>query len=239
MDYSGMFQCVSLLCHDQTVLTVFKGPLLMQAVLSPIVGRLSDVLDRKYLAAVPPLIAFVGAVVSAKATSMAMLIAGGILIGTTLATISIVQSIPSEVLPLKYRPIAQGLCGMGGTVGGLIGALGAGALTNMGPSGWRWIFWLQAIFHGLTSLGLFFFYWPPKNIEYPNMTFSDYVWAIDPIGSLLFIAGSTLTLLGMDWGSGGAYAWSNPHVVAPLTLGLVMLVGFGIYGKFLTPGSSS
>lgn len=91
----------------------------MQAVLSPIVGRLSDLTNRKYLAAVPPLIAFAGAVMSAKATSMTMLIVGGILIGTTLATISIVQAIPSEVLPLKYRPIAQGLCGMGGTVGGL------------------------------------------------------------------------------------------------------------------------
>ncbi len=96
-----------------------QGPLLMQAVLSPIVGRLSDVLDRKMLATVPPLLAFVGAVISAKATSMTVLIVGGILIGTTLSTISIVQAIPSEILPLKYRPIAQGLAGMGGTVGGL------------------------------------------------------------------------------------------------------------------------
>jgi hypothetical protein len=100
----------------------------------------------------------------------------------------------------------------------------------MGTGGWRWIFWLQAIFHGLTSLGLFFFYWPPKNIEYPNMSFKDYVWACDPFGSLLFISGATLTLLAMDW-AGGAYGWSNPHVVAPLTLGLLLLVGFGIYGK--------
>jgi MFS family permease len=91
----------------------------MQSVLSPLVGRLSDILDRKYLAAVPPLIAFVGAVISAKATDMNMLIGGGILIGTTLSTISIIQAIPSEILPLKYRPLAQGLAGMGGTVGGL------------------------------------------------------------------------------------------------------------------------
>lgn len=69
----------------------------MQAVLSPIIGRLSDVVDRKYLAAIPPLVAFAGAVVSAKATSMNMLIGGGILIGTTLSTISIVQAIPSEI----------------------------------------------------------------------------------------------------------------------------------------------
>lgn len=91
----------------------------MQSVLSPIVGRLSDVLDRKYLAAIPPLIAFIGAVVSAKATSMAMLIGGGILIGTTLSTIAIVQTIPSEVLPMKYRALANGFAFLGGAIGGL------------------------------------------------------------------------------------------------------------------------
>jgi MFS family permease len=91
----------------------------MQSVLSPIVGRLSDVLNRKYLAAIPPLIAFVGAVISAKATSMNDLIGGGILIGTTLSTIAIVQAIPSEILPLKYRAVANGFAFIGGVLGGL------------------------------------------------------------------------------------------------------------------------
>lgn len=91
----------------------------MQSVLSPTVGRLSDVLNRKYLAALPPLIAFAGAVISAKATSMSMLIGGGILIGTTLPTIAIVQAIPSEILPLKYRALANGFAYLGGSVGGL------------------------------------------------------------------------------------------------------------------------
>jgi hypothetical protein len=50
---------------------------------------------------------------------MTMLIGGGILIGTTLATVSIVQSIPSEVLPLKYRAIANGFAGAAGTLGGV------------------------------------------------------------------------------------------------------------------------
>ncbi|KAH8882155.1 hypothetical protein GQ53DRAFT_831740 [Thozetella sp. PMI_491] len=48
---------------------IIQDPLLMQSVLSPIVGRLSDVLDRKYLSTVPPLIAVTGSVLSAKATS--------------------------------------------------------------------------------------------------------------------------------------------------------------------------
>ncbi|KAI1767967.1 MFS general substrate transporter [Hypoxylon sp. FL1150] len=208
---------------------VIQGPLLMQSVLSPIVGRLSDVLDRKYLAAVPPLIAFVGSVVSAKATSMSMLIGGGILIGATLATVSIVQAIPSEILPLKFRALANGFAFVGGAIGGLIGTLGAGAVTNVDSGGWRYIFWMQAAFHGITSIGLFCFYWPPKqSIEYPKMSIRDYVWACDPIGSALFVGGATLLLLAFDW-AGGAYAWSSPHVAVPLSLGLVMIVGFAAY----------
>jgi MFS family permease len=91
----------------------------MQSVLSPIVGRLSDVLDRKYLAIVPTVISFVGAIVSAKATSMSILIGGGILVGCTLSTISIVQAIPAEVLPLKFRALANGFAFLGGAFGGL------------------------------------------------------------------------------------------------------------------------
>jgi MFS family permease len=91
----------------------------MQSVLSPLVGRLSDVLDRKLFAAIPPLIAFGGSVICAKATSMSMLIGGGILIGVTLSTISIVQSIPSEILPLKYRALANGFAYIGGAMGSL------------------------------------------------------------------------------------------------------------------------
>ena len=115
---------------------IIQGPLLMQSVLSPIVGRLSDVLDRKYMASIPPLIAFVGAVISAKAQSMTVLIIGGILIGVTLSTIAIVQAIPSEVLPLKYRALANGFAFLAGAVGGLVGGLGAGGLTNRNPGGW-------------------------------------------------------------------------------------------------------
>jgi len=91
----------------------------MQSALSPIIGRLSDVVDRKYLASIPPLIAFAGAVVSARAQSMTTLIGGGILIGVTLSTISIIQAIPSEVLPMKYRALANGFAFVAGSLGGL------------------------------------------------------------------------------------------------------------------------
>lgn len=205
-----------------------QGPLLMQSVLSPIVGRLSDVLDRKWMATVPPLIAFVGAVISAKATSIDMLIGGGILIGVTLSTISIVQAIPSEVLPLKYRPLANGFAFLGGAFGGLVGGLGAGGVTNVSASGWRDIFWIQAGLHLATALGLFVFYNPPRRSDYPKMSLWGYIWSCDPIGSLLFISSATILLLSLDWAA-GAYPWHDLHVAVPLGLVCGLLVAFGLY----------
>ncbi|KXT16323.1 hypothetical protein AC579_3747 [Pseudocercospora musae] len=207
---------------------IIQGPLLMQSVLSPFVGRLSDVLDRKSLAAGPPFIAFAGAVISAKATSMSMLVGGGILIGTTLSTVAIIQAIPSEVLPLKYRALSNGLAFVGGALGGLAGGLGAGALTNGNPGGWRRIFWIQAGFHLATSAGFLLFYWPKQKFDQPRMSWKQYVWAIDPIGSGLFISSATLMLLALDW-AGGTYSWSDPHVAAPLGIGLGLLVLFCLY----------
>ncbi|KAF1938363.1 MFS general substrate transporter [Clathrospora elynae] len=207
---------------------IIQGPLLMQSVLSPLVGRLSDVLDRKLFATIPPLIACVGAIICAKATSMSMLIGGGILIGTTLATISIVQSIPSEILPLKYRALANGFAGVAGVLGGTVGSLAAGAVTNLSFSGWRYIFWIQVALHGITSLGLFAFYWPKKRTEYPRMSFKQWTWACDPIGSLLLVAAATLMLLALNW-AGGAYRWSSPHVCANLAVGILLLISFCLY----------
>ena len=102
-------------------------------------------------------------------------------------------------------------------------------MTNANPGGWRWIFWIQAIFHGATALGFLLFYWPPQNREFPKMSLREYIWTCDPIGSVLFIAGAALTLLGLNW-AGGAYPWSDAHVVAPLTIGLVSLAVFCVYG---------
>ncbi|KAL1642260.1 hypothetical protein SLS58_005600 [Diplodia intermedia] len=208
---------------------IIQGPLLMQAALSPIVGRLSDILDRKYLASIPPLIAFVGSVICAKATSMNMLIGGSILVGVTLSTIAIVQSIPSEILPLKYRAVANGIAFLGGASAGIIGQLSAGAYSNMSASGWRYIFWTQGAFHLTSALGFLSFYWPPRHSDFPRMKLTEYIWACDPIGSVLFIGSSTTILLALDWAA-GTYPWSDAHVVGPLVIGCVLLVTFCLYG---------
>jgi hypothetical protein len=61
-----------------------------------------------------------------------------------------------------------------------------------------------------------------------RMTVKQILWAIDPIGSLLFVVAATLLLLALDW-AGGAYAWSDVHVAAPLGVGFAFLILFCLY----------
>ena len=110
-----------------------------------------------------------------------------------------------------------------------VGALGAGGVTNLNPSGWRNIFWMQAAFHLASTAGLLIFYSPPRHSDYPKMSLREYIWACDPIGTVTFVFSATLLLLALDW-AGGSYAWADPHVAAPLALGLVLLVAFAGYG---------
>lgn len=110
--------------------------------------------------------------------------------------------------------------------------MGAGGVTNQNPGGWRDIFWMQAAFHGATSIGLLLFYHPNRGSDYGKMPWKSCLWACDPIGSLFFIISATLLLLALDW-AGGAYSWSDAHVAAPLGIGLGFLLLFGLYGTRL------
>jgi MFS family permease len=110
-----------------------------------------------------------------------------------------------------------------------VGSLGAGSLTNTGTEGWRNVFWVQAALHGVLVLMLLFLYYPPKRSDYPKMKPLEYVWSLDPVGCLLFVSGSTLVILALDW-TGGTYPWSNAHIGAPLGVGIALLIGFGLYG---------
>ncbi|KAF2474092.1 MFS general substrate transporter [Lindgomyces ingoldianus] len=207
---------------------IIQGPLLMQSIFSPTVGRLSDVLDRKYMSSIPPLFAFAGAVISAKAQNMSMLIGGSILIGITLSTAPIIHAIQAEVLPLKYRAVANAFSFIGASVGSIAGGLGAGALTSRSADGWRGVFWIQAALHAVTALGFLLFYWPTPHPDYPKMSLKELAWECDPFGSFFFISSSALLLLAFDW-AGGTYHWKDPHVAAPLGLGCALMVCFILY----------
>jgi hypothetical protein len=60
------------------------------------------------------------------------------------------------------------------------------------------------------------------------MSIGEYIWACDPIGSGIFVAGTTLLLLALDW-AGTTYPWKDAHIFAPLVIGGVLLIVFCLY----------
>lgn len=111
-----------------------------------------------------------------------------------------------------------------------IGGLASGSLTNKNIHGWRNTYWLQAALQITTSILFAVSYFPKKKSDYERLKFTEYLWAIDPIGTFFFIAGTTLILLGFDWAP-DTYPYSDAHVAAPLGVGFFLLVLFGLYGK--------
>ena len=92
------------------------------------------------------------------------------------------------------------------------------------------MFWMQTALHGLVAVTLFAFYWPGPNMTARDMTWGTILWKCDPIGNVLYIAGSTGCLLALNWSS-GLYEWSEPRVYATLVVGILLLIAFGVYGQ--------
>jgi predicted MFS family arabinose efflux permease len=78
---------------------------LVEAVVSPIISSASDTFQiRKELLVVPSIIAFIGAAIAPGATSLSRVIVAQTLIGFGFSTVALAYSVPSEILPRKWRP---------------------------------------------------------------------------------------------------------------------------------------
>lgn len=110
----------------------------------------------------------------------------------------------------------------------IVGSLGAGAGTNVNSSGWWYIFWMQAAFLGTTSPAPLLLATKERQIFSHDRL--GMCLGLRPIGSRIFIAGATLMLLALDW-AGSTHAWSDIHVASTLSVGLILLTIFSLYGK--------
>lgn len=82
---------------------------------------------------------------------------------------------------------------------------------------------------GATAVCIFLGYRPSKrHTRYDHLSFARKIKALDFPGASLFAAGLTLFLVGLNLG-GGLFRWTNKKVLATLIVGIVLLVGFGVY----------
>ena len=78
---------------------------LVQAVLSPTFASIADIYQiRKSLLLCSVVVAFVGAAIAPGSGSIFRLIGAQVMIGFGLSSVALGYSIPSEVLPRRWRP---------------------------------------------------------------------------------------------------------------------------------------
>lgn len=84
-------------------------------------------------------------------------------------------------------------------------------------------------FWGLTAIGLFIGYRPPKrHTRFDHLSFWQKLGRLDLPGTGLLTAGLTLFLTGLNLG-GGIFTWSSAPVLATLVVGIVVMIAFGLY----------
>ncbi|KAH8669106.1 putative siderophore iron transporter [Xylariales sp. PMI_506] len=204
---------------------------LMQAVISPLVSSASDTFQaRKLLLVGTSTISFVGAAIAPGSTDLYRLIGATILIGVGFSSVGLAFAVPSEILPRKWRPMSQAVMNIAACLGAVAGPLVIGAFTEKDEvNGWKKFYWVQMALWGVTAIGIFFGYRPPKrHTRLDHLSFWQKLTHLDLPGFGLLTAGLTLFLVALNLG-GGLFSWTNARVLSLLIIGLATLIGFGIY----------
>ncbi|KAJ5647716.1 siderophore iron transporter [Penicillium lividum] len=218
-----LFGASSLSVWPSSIVNIFT------TVLTPPVSQAADYWGRKWFLAVLMSFGFAGSLVIGRATSISMVIGGFCLVGLSFGSQSLIFAVVSEVLPRKHRPIAQGTANTGAGLAAVIALLMGGTLLRQGDLEKYRVYWYVIAALYLASVVLcIFFYNPPPFPAQSDLTTREKLKRIDWFGIAVFSSGLSLFCVALSW-SNNPYSWSDPHVLGPFIIGIVLLVIFVVY----------
>jgi MFS family permease len=200
--------------------------LLTTCSLQPSFGKVYTYFDVKYTYLFALLLFEVGSIICAAATSSPMFIVGRAVAGAGAAALfSGGMTIIGYSVPLRKRPIyiaaLSSMFGIASVVGPILG----GALTD--KASWRWCFWINLPFGGVSLAVVFFFFANPER-QYSHIPFKARMKEVDLIGATFLICAIVSLLLALQWG-GQTYPWKNSKVWGTLLgFGLIIIVFIAI-----------
>ncbi|TVY85828.1 Efflux pump, partial [Lachnellula willkommii] len=199
--------------------------------LQPLWGALADRFGKKWFIVAGGLCGIVGNVVAATAQNIETVIGGQALNGVGSSLFLLVVPASMEIVTAKTRPYAQACTGFFNSSMAIIGLVAAGCFAKLSVNGWRWVFYFDAIFFGISGLLILIFYNPPPTYLHRESNIMSRFKGIDYIGILLLLLGVVGLVTSLTWG-GNAYPWDSSRVLAMLILGVVFLIAFGLYETF-------
>ncbi|ROT39089.1 MFS general substrate transporter [Sodiomyces alkalinus F11] len=199
------------------------------------VGRLSDIFGRRYYFIGGALLAVIGSIICATATSIPALIGGNVFLGVASATQLSFHFVVGELLPMKYRYVGNGLMYFFAVAGSGVGPSVAYAFIDRHPSvGWRGVYWFLLAINALGLALWTLFYFPPtfqkKHQSDGEDKSSIWYWVrqFDYVGTFLACAGLVVFLLGLSWG-GAVYPWASAATISTIVIGFLTLVAFVLW----------
>ncbi|KAH8832958.1 major facilitator superfamily domain-containing protein [Flagelloscypha sp. PMI_526] len=193
----------------------------------PLSGNLADIFGRRLTMLLSVALFALGSALSGSAKTMEWLIAartvqgiggGGIL--------NLSDIIISDLVPLSERGTYQGLKSLIWGLSSAIGPVIGGSFAE--KASWRWLFYLNLPVSGIA----FGFVLTCLRVRTPPGSIASKLQAVDWIGNLIIIAGTTLCNVGLAW-AGTRYAWSDAHVLGPLVVGMVLIVLFLVHQRYI------
>lgn len=196
------------------------------AAVQPLYGQLADIFGRRWNMLGAVAIFALGSGICGGATSSDMLIAGRAVQGIGAGGLNmLIDVIICDLVPLRERGMYVGLLFMIVTVGSACGPVVGGAIVD--NTSWRWVFYFNLPFCGL-ALAVF---WTFLRTAFKNeASLAAKLKRIDYIGNAIIMGATVAMLFAVTYG-GTRYAWSSPHTLVPLILGLLGVVLFALFER--------
>ncbi|KAF7315420.1 MFS domain-containing protein [Mycena indigotica] len=208
---------------------VGSGYALSSTAFMPLSGSLADALGRKPVMLISIGFFALGSALAGASQNMSMMIAartvqgiggGGIL---TLSEILV-----ADLVPLSERGIYVGLIAIVWATASLLGPAIGGALASASGNAWRWLFYLNLPLTAIAAVLVILY----LSVRTPPGTVRSKLAKVDWIGNAIVVVGTALAIIGLTWG-GVRYPWRSAQVLAPLVIGLLLVLIFFVYELYV------
>jgi EmrB/QacA subfamily drug resistance transporter len=187
--------------------------LLASSVLTPILGRLGDMIGKRRVLLVVLTVLAIGTLVCALATTLPVLIVGRAIQGIAGGILPLSIGIVRYELPRERVSVTVGLLSAIFGIGAGVGIVAAGPIVE--HQSWHWLFWLPLVLVVIALLGAIF-----GMKESPVRT----PGRLDVLGAGILSVGLVALLLAIS--KGEAWGWGAGKTIGLLALGVVALVAF-------------
>ena len=163
-----------------------------------LVGRLGDVLGRRYFLIGGQTLGLIGAVICGTANNIPTIIGGSVLTGFAGAVQLTFTFVIAELVPNKARPAVNSGLFVSTFPFAAFGPLIAQTFVKNTARQWRWSYYLNIITCASSAVLFLFFYFPPGYEQlHRNQRRWDEVKKLDYGGLVLYSSGLVLVLLGL------------------------------------------